>query len=324
MFLLLDSVTEVNLFVYLRDNLLSTLEGVEILKRVKVLDLSFNDFKGPGFEPLENCKAYRFGASCIFISWNVMQLYLAGNQITSLISLPLLPNLEFLSVAQNKLKSLSMASQPRLQVLAASKNKISTLKGFPYLPVLERIKGHALHGRHKGLLEPKDKPHFECIIGKETHGSLIDDFTKLYILIVRWDAPSIGFLAWLVKCMERKRGVGVLEHQAKVMGNGRRVRFWKDKWCGEDTLGEAFPQLYSIAFVKDPWESNGGLEEGEEESTNHILFHCLTVAMLWEEKEEDLGSSSLMLILDPWKEGNLTAFDDSDLADQAILRVQVR
>ncbi|GLT64986.1 hypothetical protein SLA2020_374440 [Shorea laevis] len=114
-------------FVYLRDNLLSTLEGVEILTRVKVLDLSFNEFKGPEFEPLENCKA-------------LQQLYLAGNQITSLSSLPQLPNLEFLSVAQNKLKSLSMASQPRLQVLAASKNKISTLKGFPYLPVLEHLR----------------------------------------------------------------------------------------------------------------------------------------------------------------------------------------
>ncbi|XWS67442.1 hypothetical protein CRYUN_Cryun04dG0006800 [Craigia yunnanensis] len=114
-------------FVYPRDNLLSTLDGVEILTRVKFLDLSFNDFKGPGFEPLENCKA-------------LQQLYLAGNQITSLVSLPQLPNLEFLSVAQNKLKSLSMASQPRLQVLAASKNRISTLKGFPYLPVLEHLR----------------------------------------------------------------------------------------------------------------------------------------------------------------------------------------
>ncbi|KAI6706023.1 hypothetical protein NL676_008985, partial [Syzygium grande] len=114
-------------FVYLRDNLLSTLEGVEILSRVKVLDLSFNDFKGPGFEPLGNCKA-------------LQQLYLAGNQITSLASLPQFPNLEFLSVAQNKLKSLAMASQPRLQVLAASKNKISTLKGFPHLPVLEHLR----------------------------------------------------------------------------------------------------------------------------------------------------------------------------------------
>ncbi|PWA81634.1 outer arm dynein light chain 1 protein [Artemisia annua] len=114
-------------FVYLRDNLLSSLEGIEILKLVKVLDLSFNDFKGPGFEPLEACKA-------------LQQLYLAGNQITSLTTLPELPNLEFLSVAQNKLKSLSMASQPRLQVLAASKNKISTLKGFPSLPSLEHLR----------------------------------------------------------------------------------------------------------------------------------------------------------------------------------------
>lgn len=114
-------------FVYLRDNLLSSLEGIEILKRVKVLDLSFNNFKEPGFEPVANCKA-------------LQQLYLAGNQITSIASLPELPNLEFLSVAQNKLKSLSMARQPRLQVLAVSKNKISTLKGFPHFPVLEHLR----------------------------------------------------------------------------------------------------------------------------------------------------------------------------------------
>ncbi|XP_010923670.1 187-kDa microtubule-associated protein AIR9 isoform X1 [Elaeis guineensis] len=114
-------------FVYLRDNLLSSVEGIEILKRVKVLDLSFNDFKGPDFAPLGNCKA-------------LQQLYLAGNQITSLATLPQLPNLEFLSVAQNRLKSLRMASQPRLQVLAASKNKISTLKSFPDLPLLEHLR----------------------------------------------------------------------------------------------------------------------------------------------------------------------------------------
>lgn len=114
-------------FVYLRDNKLANLAGIEILRRVKVLDLSFNEFKGPGFEPLANCKA-------------LQQLYLAGNQITSLSGLPQLPNLEFLSVAQNKLKSLAMATQPRLQVLAASKNKISTFKGFPHLPLLEHLR----------------------------------------------------------------------------------------------------------------------------------------------------------------------------------------
>ncbi|XP_078162701.1 outer arm dynein light chain 1 protein isoform X2 [Carex rostrata] len=114
-------------FVYLRDNRLSSVEGIEALQRVKVLDLSFNEFKAAVFDPLGNCKG-------------LQQLYLAGNQITSLASLPELPNLEFLSVAQNKLRSLSMGSQPKLQVLAASKNKISTLKGFPHLPSLEHLR----------------------------------------------------------------------------------------------------------------------------------------------------------------------------------------
>ncbi|KAL6531097.1 hypothetical protein OROHE_014166 [Orobanche hederae] len=74
--------------------------GMNLSSNLEVLDLSFKDFKGPGFEPLGNCK----------------QLYLAENQVTSLKSLPELPNLE---------------------VLAANKNKISTLKGFPHLPALE-------------------------------------------------------------------------------------------------------------------------------------------------------------------------------------------
>ncbi|KAI5064749.1 hypothetical protein GOP47_0019444 [Adiantum capillus-veneris] len=114
-------------FVYLRDNKLSHLAGIEILRRVKVLDLSFNEFKGLGLHPLASCKA-------------LQQLYLAGNQLISLVSLPQLPNLEFLSVAQNKLKDLTMVPQPKLQVLAASKNKISTFKGFPQFPSLEHLR----------------------------------------------------------------------------------------------------------------------------------------------------------------------------------------
>ncbi|KAH7366332.1 hypothetical protein KP509_18G073100 [Ceratopteris richardii] len=115
-------------FVYLRDNKLSHLAGIEILRRVKVLDLSFNEFKAVlDLNHLASCKA-------------LQQLYLAGNQLTSLSSLPQLPNLEFLSVAQNKLKDLTMGSQPKLQVLAASKNKISTFKGFPHFPSLEHLR----------------------------------------------------------------------------------------------------------------------------------------------------------------------------------------
>ena len=37
------------------------------------------------------------------------------------------------------------------------------------------------------------------------------------------------------------------------VGDGRRVRFWKDRWCREDSLDVAFPRLYNLASSKDAW-----------------------------------------------------------------------
>ena len=35
------------------------------------------------------------------------------------------------------------------------------------------------------------------------------------------------------------------------LGNGQRVKFWKDKWCGDATLYTFFPALYVIVDSKD-------------------------------------------------------------------------
>ena len=35
------------------------------------------------------------------------------------------------------------------------------------------------------------------------------------------------------------------------MGNALRVKFWTDKWCGDLSLVEDFPTLFSIANAKD-------------------------------------------------------------------------
>ena len=35
------------------------------------------------------------------------------------------------------------------------------------------------------------------------------------------------------------------------VGNGKRVKFWSDLWCGDSSLKEAFPALYSIASNKE-------------------------------------------------------------------------
>ena len=49
------------------------------------------------------------------------------------------------------------------------------------------------------------------------------------------------------------------------IGDGRRVSFWKDVWCGEEVLCHVFPSLFNLAVQKkamvvDMWDS--GMEEG--------------------------------------------------------------
>ena len=40
------------------------------------------------------------------------------------------------------------------------------------------------------------------------------------------------------------------------VGCGRRVSFWKNKWCGDMPLYESFPSLFAISLVKEDWVSN--------------------------------------------------------------------
>ena len=38
-----------------------------------------------------------------------------------------------------------------------------------------------------------------------------------------------------------------------VVGDGRRIEFWEDKWCGLEPLGETFPSLYAMTSSKGPY-----------------------------------------------------------------------
>jgi hypothetical protein len=37
------------------------------------------------------------------------------------------------------------------------------------------------------------------------------------------------------------------------VGDGSRIRFWHDIWCGEQPLKEAFPDFFQIASNKEAW-----------------------------------------------------------------------
>lgn len=45
----------------------------------------------------------------------------------------------------------------------------------------------------------------------------------------------------------------ISSHTRFQMGDGFKIRFWHDVWCREKALKEAFPNLYSIACMKDTY-----------------------------------------------------------------------
>ena len=50
------------------------------------------------------------------------------------------------------------------------------------------------------------------------------------------------------------------------VGNGRRVKFWKDWWCGEEPLCKIFPSLFALSDFKEAWAAD--LWEHREEGSN--------------------------------------------------------
>ena len=66
--------------------------------------------------------------------------------------------------------------------------------------------------------------------------------------------------------MKKGFGVGVWKATRKEWGfvssrisftvdNRQRVKFWKDKWCGNGLLCNSFLSLFALASSKDVWDS---------------------------------------------------------------------
>ena len=52
---------------------------------------------------------------------------------------------------------------------------------------------------------------------------------------------------------------------AFVVGNGRRVSVWRDRWCEDEPLRDAFPSSFAIATSKEAWVEkvwDGSIDEG--------------------------------------------------------------
>ncbi|KAJ9682276.1 hypothetical protein PVL29_018248 [Vitis rotundifolia] len=48
-----------------------------------------------------------------------------------------------------------------------------------------------------------------------------------------------------------------------VVGDGKKVSFWKDKWCGTTPLCEVFPSLFALTISKEARVNEVWTAEGE-------------------------------------------------------------
>ena len=66
----------------------------------------------------------------------------------------------------------------------------------------------------------------------------------------------------------RREGPLMFKNFVFFVGDGRIMRFWKDKWCGNNSLCDSFPSLYALAYSKDAWVADCRDPWGEEGEWN--------------------------------------------------------
>lgn len=61
-----------------------------------------------------------------------------------------------------------------------------------------------------------------------------------------------------------KRHGGLINSKASSeVGNGRRVKFWVDRWHRKEPLHVSSPILFALAMNKEAWVANVWEEHGE-------------------------------------------------------------
>ena len=89
---------------------------------------------------------------------------------------------------------------------------------------------------------------------------------------VREEGYDVGFWKEI-----RKEWPLIKSNLVFSMGDGRRVRFWENKWCGDDTLSLSFPLLFALAAFKEEWVAKVWDASREEGAGIHIFLGHLMI-----------------------------------------------
>ena len=61
----------------------------------------------------------------------------------------------------------------------------------------------------------------------------------------------------------RREWEGIRDRSCIAVGNEKKVKFWKDLWCKDQTLKDVFPTLFLLVVDKEGWVSNAWRESGK-------------------------------------------------------------
>ncbi|XP_026378108.1 uncharacterized protein LOC113272494 [Papaver somniferum] len=123
-------------------------------------------------------------------------------------------------------------------------------------------------------------------IGATTHDEVVENFLGCALEELRF--KYLGMPAWAYKCKkiwdpvvesvekrleEWKRRIG--KYKLGILhkvANGRKIRFWVDRWIGEEALKDKFPNLYEVTRKQGSWISELAKNNSEERISRDLDF----------------------------------------------------
>ncbi|RVW96497.1 LINE-1 retrotransposable element ORF2 protein [Vitis vinifera] len=100
-------------------------------------------------------------------------------------------------------------------------------------------------------------------------GGALENKPHLQIIFSKYELQEGG---WCSKGVRNRYGVGVWKairkgwenfrsHSRFIIGDGTRVKFWKDLWRGNQSLEEACPMLFNLSVNKEGWVAEAWEED---------------------------------------------------------------
>ncbi|RVW55233.1 hypothetical protein CK203_067019 [Vitis vinifera] len=87
-----------------------------------------------------------------------------------------------------------------------------------------------------------------------------------------------------------------------LIGNGRRVRLWRDRWCGDPPLCVPFPSLFDLSVDKEAWMADiwDPLAEGVG-GVGILVFQEPSMIGRWKRRKDSWSGFMGRECLEMWK-----------------------